>query len=87
MVRGLLGLADDAVKAIRESLNSANDAVRLKAAFWIADKVGNMELGHTDVVEALKAESTHELEDLLTKFDEEEFRKKMELWGVEDDEE
>ena len=88
MVRGLLGLADDAVKTIRESLNSANDAVRLKAAFWIVERVGCMEVGHTNVVEALKAESTHSFftEDMTSKFDEEEFRKKMELWGGEDDE-
>ena len=55
----LFGLKDEAVTAIRESLNSTNESVRLKAASYIIDKLQNVEVGKTDIVEAVRAEATY----------------------------
>jgi len=58
-VQSLFGLMDEAVTAIRESLNSTNESVRLKAASYIIDKLQNVEVGKTDIVEAVRAEATY----------------------------
>lgn len=58
-VQSLFGLMDEAVTAIRESLNSTNESVRLKAASYIIDKLQNVEVGKTDIIEAVKAEATY----------------------------
>lgn len=58
-VQSLFGLMDEAVTAIRESLNSTNESVRLKAASYIIDKLQNIEVGKTDIIEAVKAEATY----------------------------
>ena len=58
-VQSLFGLMDEAVTAIRESLNSTNESVRLKAASYIIDKLQNVEIGKTDIVEAVRAEASY----------------------------
>ena len=58
-VQSLFGLMDEAVTAIRESLNSTNESVRLKAASYIIDKLQNVEVGKTDIVAAVRAEATY----------------------------
>ena len=58
-VQSLFGLMNEAVTAIRESLNSTNESVRLKAASYIIDKLQNVEVGKTDIVEAVRAEATY----------------------------
>lgn len=58
-VQSLFGLMEEAVTAIRESLNSTNESVRLKAATYIVDKLQNIDVGKTDIVEAVKAEATY----------------------------
>lgn len=58
-VQSLFGLMDEAVTAIRESLNSTNESVRLKAATYIVDKLQGLEIGTTDIVEAVRDEATY----------------------------
>lgn len=55
---GLFGLADEALTAIRNSLHSDNESVRLKAAMWLTEKIELADTGQTDVKEALKAKNT-----------------------------
>lgn len=89
LVSGMLGLANDAVGTIRECLSSTNDAVRLKAAFWIVEKIDSLEIGQTNVVLALKEECTHNnfwSDDMGVTLDEKEFKQKLDYWGVETDE-
>ena len=58
-VQSLFGLVDEAVTAIRESLNSTNESVRLKAATYLIEKLQNVEVGRTDIVEAVMDEATY----------------------------
>ncbi len=55
---GLFGLADEALNAIRDSLQSKNEAIRLKTAMWITDKVELSETGTTDVRAVIKERHT-----------------------------
>lgn len=59
LVVGLYGLADEALRTIRESLQSENEQVRLKAAMWITDKLQSIEIGETDVITAIRKEATY----------------------------
>lgn len=85
-VQSLFGLMDEAVTAIRESLNSTNESVRLKAASYIIDKLQNVEVGKTDIVEAVKAEATYSDTDRwgITEnvFHENEYRDRLQELGV-----
>jgi hypothetical protein len=38
----------DAVNVIRDSLNSKNDTVKIKVAFWLFEKLENRKIGNTD---------------------------------------
>ena len=55
---GVMSLADEAIAAIRDSLHSENEATRLKAAMWVADKAKDYQVGETNAVEAVKKECT-----------------------------
>lgn len=86
-VQSLFGLMDEAVTAIRESLNSTNESVRLKAASYIIDKLQNVEVGKTDIVEAVRAEATYtdtgwEIGESV--FHESEYRDRLKELGVQE---
>ena len=87
-VQSLFGLMDEAVTAIRESLNSTNESVRLKAASYIIDKLQNVEVGKTDIVEAVRAEATYsdtEGWDITENvFHEREYRDRLKELGVQE---
>lgn len=59
LIQGVYSLAMEAVNALRESLNSENEQVRLKAATYVVDKLQNMDIGQTDIVEVVRAEATY----------------------------
>lgn len=86
LVVGLFGLADEALRAIRESLQSENEQVRLKAAMWITDKLQSIEVSQTDLITALKKEATYadsgDMWDTDVYFHEEEYRDKLKELGV-----
>lgn len=83
---GLYALANDALQAIRDSLNSTNEANRLKAAMWLVERVGNADTGETDAREAIRARCTHDvLEVDSTLFDEDEYSKALQWYGLQPD--
>ncbi len=59
LTQGVYSLAQEAVNALRNSLNSENEQVRLKAATYIVDKLQSIEVGQTDIIQAVKAEATY----------------------------
>lgn len=59
LMQGVCSLAQAAVNALRQSLNSENEQVRLKAATYIVDKLQSLEIGQTDIVAAVKDEATY----------------------------
>lgn len=86
-VQSLFGLMEDAVKAIRESLNSPNESVRFRAAAYIIDKLQNVEIGTTDIIEAVKSEATydrHQAKVAAYQFHEMEYRNKLKELGIQE---
>lgn len=82
---GLFGLADEALAAIRNSLHSDNESIRLKAAMWLTEKIELADTGSTDVKEVLKAKNTkNSLADWgdLTTFDEDSFNADLKRLGL-----
>lgn len=80
---GIMNLAEEAIGAIRESLNSDNEQVRLKAAMWVADKVKDYQVGQTDAREAVKQECTTEMFDGWgEKIDEDEYKRRLKELGL-----
>lgn len=59
LVTGLYSLATEALQTIRESLQSENEQIRLKAAMWITDKLQGIEIAQTDIVTAIRKEATY----------------------------
>ena len=57
-IASVYALADEAIKTLRDSLTfSAGEATRLKAATYIIDKLQSLEIGETDVREAVRREA------------------------------
>ena len=83
-VQSLFGLMDEAVAAIRESLKSSNSVVKLRAATYIIDKLHNLDVGKTDIIEEVKAEATYQDEwiEEESRFHEGEYRRKLKELGV-----
>lgn len=55
---GLLGLYNDALKAVKQSLSSDNESIKLKTAMWIIAKVEKNPIGNTDAREVLRKQAT-----------------------------
>lgn len=75
----LLGLYNEAVKAIGSSLKSDNETIKLKTAFWLIERLEAQTTGSTDPREIIKRECTTvktEWEDLVdtTIFDEAKYK-------------
>lgn len=84
-VQSLFGLMDEAVTAIRESLTSTNENVRLKAATYIVDKLQGLEIGKTNIVEAVRAEATYpDMGGWGSDFHESEYRNRLKELGVQE---
>lgn len=84
LVVGLFGLADEALRTIRESLNSEDERIRLKAAMWITDKLQSMEISETDLFTALQDEATY-ADSVWAKeerFHEKEYKQRLKELGV-----
>lgn len=84
LTQGVYSLALEAVNALRESLNSENEQVRLKAATYVVDKLQSMEIGQTDIVAAVKAEATYADSqwDMDAVFHEKEYKAKLQELGI-----
>lgn len=53
-------LYNDAIKAMKESLKSENESVRLKTAMYIIEKVEKREIGNHDIRDVLKKKATND---------------------------
>ncbi len=77
----LYGLIEDAYKTLRESLNSKNESVKLKAALSIIDRIKDVEIGNTDPVKMIREQCTHtfdfDVDFSRSAFDEDRFEKLM----------
>jgi hypothetical protein len=56
----MFGLAEEALKAIKESLKSENPNVRLKAALSVIDRIVDADVGITNPVELIRHKCTEE---------------------------
>ena len=84
LIQGVYSLAQEAVNALRDSLNSENEQVRLKAATYIVDKLQSMEIGQTDIIAEVKAEATYSDTrwDIDGTFHEKEYKSKLRELGI-----
>lgn len=72
LLNSIFALTDEALVAVRDSIMSSNEQIRLKAAVWLLERVSNMEVGQTDVRDCLKKQCTKDIYDWgesLTQFD------------------
>ena len=80
---GVMSLADEAIAAIRDSLHSDNEATRLKAAMWVADKAKEFNVGDTDAKVAVRKECTAEMfGGWNEQFDETTYRQRLKELGL-----
>lgn len=85
-IASVYALADEAIKTLKESLTfSAGEATRLKAATYIIDKLQTLEIGETDVREAVRREANIVADwgENLT-FDERKYKEKLRAMGVDE---
>lgn len=78
----IFGLAEQAVRAITESLSSDNEQVKLKAATWIVDKINELNTGQPDIAVALREKHTINTFAELYQIDEASLRKEASKLGV-----
>lgn len=85
-VQTLFWLTDEAATAIRESLNSTNESVRQKTSTYIVDKLNNIEIGRTDIVEAVRVDAPYSdgWQPMGDTFHKGEYEKKLKALGVEE---
>lgn len=48
ITNGLLSLYNEAIKAVKDGLKSLNGSVKLKAAFWLIERLESQSIGETD---------------------------------------
>lgn len=85
-IANVYALADEAIKTLKESLSfSAGEATRLKAATYIIDKLQTLEIGETDVREAVRKEANiiESWGENIT-FDERKYKETLREMGVEE---
>ena len=85
---GLFGLIDEAYKAIRESLKSKNESVKLKAALSIIDRLQDVKIGNTDPIQMIRNQCTHQFDfDIMgtSVFDEERFEQLLKENNLDDE--
>lgn len=58
MINSLFGLYGDAIQVLRDSLQSHNQNIRLKAAMAIIERVHSLPIGEVDAREVLKKQCT-----------------------------
>jgi len=78
----IFGLAEQAVRAITESLSSDNEQVKLKAATWIVDKINELNTGQPDIAVALREKHTINTFAEFNQIDEANLRKEASKLGV-----
>ena len=82
MKAGLFGLQEEAINAIRGSLQSDNASVRLKAATWLLERLSNTEIKDTDPISIIRRKCDNTFEDAWN-FDTNKFKKLLEAYNLE----
>ena len=83
---GLFGLADEVLTAVKSCLHSNNEATRLKAAMWIADKVEFTDVGISDVRTAIRERHSNLFSIDSYSFDEQGYKDELRDMGLNLDE-
>lgn len=78
---GLFGLQKEAIKAIKESLQSDNLAIKLKAAMWMVERLSIAHVGETDPIPIIRKRSG---EGNWLGMNEEKFERLLEEYHLED---
>ena len=83
---GLLGLHQQAIATMRQLIATGNEATRLKAAIWVLEKVEAINIGETNIKQALKAQctTTDDWSD-FTQFNEKEYKRQLKAYGLDDE--
>lgn len=82
----LLGLHGEAIATVIELLHTGSEQTRLKTALWLLEKVEAVEVGATDVREALKERHSEPIMDLsCTVLNVEEYRQALKAMGLSDE--
>ena len=69
--QSLLSLYNDALKVIKESLNSKDERIKTKSAFWLVNRIEPTQFGETGPREVIRQQCTSPmLTDWSTSFDE-----------------
>lgn len=80
---GLIGLHSEAVRAIKELLNSGSEATRLKAAVWVIERVVGVEVEETDIRKVLRDKATvMGWEEETVVFNKEAYKKSLKEYGL-----
>lgn len=84
---GLLGLHQQAIATMRQLIATGNEATRLKAAIWVLEKVEAINIGETNIKQALKAQCTTTTDDWsdFTQFNEKEYKRQLKAYGLDDE--
>ena len=51
----LLGIYNDAIQVVKDSLHSDNESIKLKSALWLIDRIDNQEIGEPNPIELIKS--------------------------------
>lgn len=86
MKAGLFGLQEEAINAIRGSLQSDNASVRLKAATWLLERLSNTEIKDTDPIAFIRKQCDTTFLDSWS-FDTTKFERMLEAYHLEEPEE
>ena len=83
----LLGLHNEAVATVKELLQTGGEATRLKAAMWLLEKVEAVDVGASDVREALKRQATQSRwsDDDWVTFDKRAYQQSLKEFGLSDE--
>jgi len=54
-----MSLYNSAIQVIKEDMKSNNEAVKLKAAFWLIEKITSQNIGETNPREIIKKQCTY----------------------------
>ncbi len=55
---GLMGMYNDAIQSLKNSLNSDNEQVRLKASIWLIEEIKSKQIGQSDPRILIKGKCT-----------------------------
>ena len=85
---GLLGLHQQAIATIGQLITTGSEAIRLKAAMWLLEKVEAIEVGNTNIRQVLKDQCTITDDNnwtYFTRVDEKEYKRQLKAYSLEEE--